>query len=335
MRITAKAPCRINDIGGWTDTWFAKHGNVCSVAVWPGVEVQIETNDGQERTIHFENYGTTYDMVTVPGIFRDHPAIWQALISHAPTNIGWNINIYSAMPPGASTGTSAAVLVALVGALYELSGNKRGTLSHISAEAHKAETDIGLESGIQDQAAAVCGGISLYNITYPHWRMTGSIYHADVVARELESRLRLVYLGQPHHSSKIHKQVIAGMGEDPEFNKHIEALRLLACSSMKALQDRDFKTYGQCMTRNTEIQDEMNFDLVSWEARQMKQAMAFIWKDLGFKVNGAGGDGGSITILTDGNREKMREASKALTQFEAVDIPIRIAHEGLQVWRWA
>ena len=39
----AVAPIRICDIGGWTDTWFAGHGAIFNIAVYPYVEVQIRT----------------------------------------------------------------------------------------------------------------------------------------------------------------------------------------------------------------------------------------------------------------------------------------------------
>jgi D-glycero-alpha-D-manno-heptose-7-phosphate kinase len=39
--IHARAPIRVNDIGGWTDTWFAGEGKVLNLAVMPAVEVQI------------------------------------------------------------------------------------------------------------------------------------------------------------------------------------------------------------------------------------------------------------------------------------------------------
>ena len=44
--ITVSAPTRIADLGGWTDTWFAGHGVVCHIAVWPGVDVTISPCDG-------------------------------------------------------------------------------------------------------------------------------------------------------------------------------------------------------------------------------------------------------------------------------------------------
>ena len=40
-RIHAKAPIRICDVGGWTDTWFARHGRVFNIAVSPCVEVEV------------------------------------------------------------------------------------------------------------------------------------------------------------------------------------------------------------------------------------------------------------------------------------------------------
>ena len=33
MIVKAMAPARVCDFGGWTDTWFAKHGRVMNIAV--------------------------------------------------------------------------------------------------------------------------------------------------------------------------------------------------------------------------------------------------------------------------------------------------------------
>ena len=37
--ISSVAPIRIADLGGWTDTWFAKHGRVLNIVVYPYAEV--------------------------------------------------------------------------------------------------------------------------------------------------------------------------------------------------------------------------------------------------------------------------------------------------------
>jgi D-glycero-alpha-D-manno-heptose-7-phosphate kinase len=38
------APIRICDNGGWTDTWFAGHGMVFNIAVYPSVQVQRKSD---------------------------------------------------------------------------------------------------------------------------------------------------------------------------------------------------------------------------------------------------------------------------------------------------
>ena len=41
--IRSVAPVRICDNGGWTDTWFARHGKVFNIAVTPLVEVEVRS----------------------------------------------------------------------------------------------------------------------------------------------------------------------------------------------------------------------------------------------------------------------------------------------------
>jgi len=39
--VNSVAPIRICDLGGWTDTWFAEHGNVLNISVYPYVQCQM------------------------------------------------------------------------------------------------------------------------------------------------------------------------------------------------------------------------------------------------------------------------------------------------------
>ena len=49
--INAVAPTRICDVGGWTDTRFARSGAVFNIAIYPYVEVQIHSSPSQESEI--------------------------------------------------------------------------------------------------------------------------------------------------------------------------------------------------------------------------------------------------------------------------------------------
>ena len=63
--IHARAPIRINDIGAWTDTWFAGKGRVLNAAVLPGVEVQIavfrrRSKSSARVAVHAENFAEVF-----------------------------------------------------------------------------------------------------------------------------------------------------------------------------------------------------------------------------------------------------------------------------------
>jgi D-glycero-alpha-D-manno-heptose-7-phosphate kinase len=123
--INGVAPIRICDNGGWTDTWFAGHGKIFNIGVAPFVEVQIALYPRAARadqiTLHAENYGERYAMVLSQPGYTHHPLL-EAAVEEAmpPEEYALEITIHSEMPAGASTGTSAAVSVALIGALDAL-----------------------------------------------------------------------------------------------------------------------------------------------------------------------------------------------------------------------
>ena len=78
--IPAIAPIRINDIGGWTDTWFAQQGKVLNIAVFPLVEVRIQVLANTEKVdqrvlVRLENYGEALWINPDNPAFDQHPLI--------------------------------------------------------------------------------------------------------------------------------------------------------------------------------------------------------------------------------------------------------------------
>ncbi len=123
-KINAAAPIRICDIGGWTDTWFAEHGAIFNIAIYPYVEVQISVAPRKHEKrvrITLENFNDSYSIDPLRNTFDKHPLIEAAIsLMEIPEDVEFEITIFSAAPPGASTGTSAAVSVALIAALDRL-----------------------------------------------------------------------------------------------------------------------------------------------------------------------------------------------------------------------
>jgi D-glycero-alpha-D-manno-heptose-7-phosphate kinase len=338
-KIKAVAPIRICDIGGWTDTWFAKYGAIFSIAVYPYVEVQIAVDKNKDETdrviIEVENYGETIALNPAKITFEKHPLIEAAIdIIKIPKDLFLKINIFSNAPPGASTGTSAAVSIALLGALNELTNNKL-TSHEIAQLAHSIETEkLKLQCGIQDQIASAYGGINFIEMHQFPYASVSPIQIPNSVWWELEQRISLIYIGTPHSSSEVHKKVIEELGCEAQEDKRLAELRLLARRAKEALFRADFAALGRVMNQNTEVQRTLHKDLVCEKFEEI-MALTQAFNAIGCKVNGAGGDGGSITILSDGDMGKKRKMLAALHEQGFKTIPTYLSRYGLRVWKTA
>ena len=336
--INASAPIRICDIGGWTDTWLARRGKVFNIAVSPLVRVQIEVFPRGARdaqvVINAENYGLRYAPALDGSSLGPHPLLEAAFRAiQPPHDADVEATIRSKVPAGASTGTSAAVLVALLGALDRLVGGRR-TAPEVAKAAHDVETiQVGRQCGVQDQLCSAFGGVNFIEIIdYPR-AVISRLDLASGTLRELERRLALIYLGRPHSSSAVHEKVMVELKRLGPDCAQLEGLRGAAERARDAALAGDFDALGRAMRRNTEAQAQLHADLVQRDARRVIE-IATAHGAPGWKVNGAGGDGGSITVLCGAGAAAKRAMIRAVEQESSafVSIPIEISRGGLRVW---
>jgi D-glycero-alpha-D-manno-heptose-7-phosphate kinase len=335
--VNAAAPIRICDNGGWTDTWFAGHGKVFNIGVSPFVEVQVNVHPlgvlAHRVVLDAENYGERYAFE--PGALPDRHPLLEAAVDEIgwPEDVSVEISIFSEAPAGCSTGTSASATVALIGALDALTPG-RMTPDEVAAAAHRLEVDrLGIQSGIQDQLCAAYGGINYIDISsYPHASVSQLRVPEDVWW-ELERRLMLVFLGRTHRSSEVHDRVIATMTGEGEGSAGLVNLRRCAEEARDAVYAADFGALGRAMTRNTDAQRQLHPDLVSKEAQTVID-VAGAHGALGCKVNGAGGEGGSVTLLCGPDMRDKRDLARALRDADPLFqvIPTRLSRHGLRVW---
>ena len=336
--IHATAPIRICDNGGWTDTWVARHGKVFNIAVRPLAAVRVDVFPHRSRdarvVLDIQDRATRYAPDLHASHWGAHPLLEAAFREiRPPDDVDIEIAIRSDAPAGASTGTSAAVLVALLGALDRLSGGARTKLE-IASAAHAVETvHLGQQSGIQDQLCAAFGGANFIEITdYPR-AVVSPLPLPDPLRRALDGRLALIYLGRPHSSSAVHEKVVKNLEQLGPDCRSLDALRRAAERARDALVAGDVDALGSAMTENTTVQAELHPELVhrdAWRAIEIAEAHGAA----GWKVNGAGGDGGSITLLgsgTPGSRRAMVQAI-IVDNPRLVPIPIVISRDGLRVW---
>lgn len=336
--INSVAPIRVCDNGGWTDTWFAGHGKVFNIGVYPYVEVTVAVYRRDERpapvVLSAENYGDRYEVVPGAPLPDRHPLLEAAIDELGiPADTSVDITVYSEAPAGCSTGTSAAVSVALIGALDWLTPG-RLTPHEVARAAHRIEVDrLGLQSGVQDQLSSAYGGINFIDIwEYPHASVS-QIRIPDSLWWEIERRILLVFLGKTHVSSAVHDAVIADLEDEGPSSPRLDVLRRAAVDARDAVATGDLAALGTAMTDNTRAQAELHPSLVSADANEVI-AIAGEHGALGWKVNGAGGEGGSLTLLTGPGPGARRRLAEALREANSLfqPIPTYLSRMGLRVW---
>ncbi len=336
--INSVAPIRICDNGGWTDTWFAEHGKIFNIGVYPYAEAQVELfahdENRQRIIIEAENFGDRYELEPGRKGWNKHPLLEAAIeYMQVPDDYSFRVSLFSEAPAGASTGTSAAVTVALIAALDRITPGQR-TPHEIAYAAHFIETSmLGLQCGIQDQLCSAFGGINFIEMhKFPHATVS-QIQPTNAVWWELERRLALIYLGSPHSSSDVHKTVIRDLEDaGPECDK-LRDLRLTAGRSRDAVYAGDFRQLGKAMIDNTDAQQRLHPDLVCAETLRIIE-IARGHNALGWKVNGAGGAGGSLTLLCGDRSSEKRAMIRAIEEenLKFKNIPIYLSRYGVRTW---
>jgi D-glycero-alpha-D-manno-heptose-7-phosphate kinase len=298
--VQVSVPIRICDIGGWTDTWFGGPGRVVNLAVRPGITVSLHPGAGAATT----------------------PVV-RAALEMLPPPTPVVVEITSSVPPGCGAGTSAAAAVATLGALSLLRKEDR-TPTELALCAHSLEVDVlGNESGIQDQLSAALGGINFIEI---------DAYPDATVARlpawpALDERITLLYLGTAHDSSAVHRQVIEHA--TPQRTEALQRLRDAALTARAAVLAHDLHAFGEEMIANTDAQRALHPALVGADATRAIEC-ARECGALGWKVNGAGGEGGSLTMLSaDGNAKVALDRRLAALDSRFRVLPARVSEQGI------
>jgi D-glycero-alpha-D-manno-heptose-7-phosphate kinase len=116
-------------------------------------------------------------------------------------------------------------------------------------------------------------------------------------------------------------------------SKKIDDLRHTAERSRDAIFANDFDAFGRTMIDNTDAQGRLHPELISPEARHVID-IAKAHGAIGWKVNGAGGHGGSLTILGGPLSHAKRRMIREIEQDNTLNknIPIYLSRFGLRTW---
>jgi len=323
--VLTRAPTRICDIGGWTDTWFYPKGAVFSFCVDLYSYVKLVENGSKAIKIFAENLKQSAEILNLKKIeYNGVLDLLKSAIKRMNIENGLDIFVRADAPPGCGTGTSASVAVTLISALaiYKRLNMDQNS---IAALAHKLETEeLGLESGVQDQYSAAFGGINFMEIDYPKVKLTKIEIDENRIL-ELENQFILVYFGS-RSSSEMHNAVISNYKNRDEATINSFEIMRQCAYEMKDSINSDMDVIGEIINKNWEAQKSLHplmINPIVSKAEKIAKSNGAI----GFKCNGAGG-GGSATILAERGQEY--KIKKKLIENGYIILPCKLSFTGVR-----
>ena len=326
--VLTRAPTRICDIGGWTDTWFYPKGAVFNLCVDLYSYVRLVENKSTTVKIYSRNLKQSAEILNLRKIeYNGVLDLLKAAIKRMNIENGLDIIVKADAPPGCGIGTSASVAVALISALATY---KRLNMDQniIAGLAHKLETEeLGLESGVQDQYAAAYGGINFMEIDYPEVKLLKIKINKKRIL-EFEKQFILVYFGS-RSSSKMHDAVISNYKNRDKATLNSFEIMKQCAYEMKASINSDIEILGEIINRNWDAQKSLHplmINPIISKAEKIAKSNGAI----GFKCNGAGG-GGSATILAGCGQEY--QIKKKLIEAGFQLLSAKLDFTGAQTWK--
>lgn len=321
--VISRTPLRISFVGGGTDlpAFIDTHGGgaVLSTAIDKYVHVIVAPRFESDFRI---GYSRTEIRRRVTDI--QHDLVREALVR---TGLSRSLDVLTlADVPGGGTGmgSSSAVTVGLLNALYAYRGahRTRETLAHEAAE---IEIEVlGKPIGLQDQYACAVGRCNLIE-----FRPGGIVHVEPVVAppetfSRLHQSLLLFYLDHARASDAV----LARQGDGIRNGSNVEALlrmRELAYEARDALADGSVERIGDLLHENWLLKRSVAGG-VSTERIDDVYARARDAGVRGGKVLGAGGGGFLLLQAPPETHAAVRDALGDLRE-----VPFRFASDGTRI----
>ena len=268
MKVTARAPVRVDLAGGWTDVHhFADRegGAVLNVAITRYVRGELARAARRFRVIY-----------------------------------------HTDIPPGAGLGASAALNVVWL-ALVNASLGSQPSREELAEQAYRLEDLLGVTGGKQDQYAAALGGINLLRFQGGAVHVE-RLSIGDEIVRQLQERLVLAYSGEPRLSGDIHERVWKGyLSGEKKVAAALRRLKAIAFEMREALVSGDLGSFGALLGENWRCQKDLHpsitNDTVEGLFRVAEGAGA-----ISGKACGAGGGGCLVFWCQEGAASRVASA---------------------------
>lgn len=319
-RISASAPCRI-DMGGTLDItslfYPLAHLRPCTFNIALDMRTRVSLHPYTPGRIRVESKGFAPAEYSLDEAPFDHPMGLMFAVAAYFAVDGILIEVESSSPPRSALGGSSSAAVALLAAYFELFKAAQIRVPEpdaIPVLAHGIEESIaGVPCGMQDQLAAVYGGVNAWHWEEsrgrPSWRQQ-SLGGAGE-ASWLNERILVAYCGVPHESRDINgtwiRRFLSGR-DRRRWEKIVDATKRF----VYAFSEKDLDSAAGWMNLETDIRRELTPEVVDETGAELMEAAAV--GNCGARFAGAGG-GGCLWALGPAEAiSELRDEWAAVTQ---------------------
>jgi D-glycero-alpha-D-manno-heptose-7-phosphate kinase len=331
MKLTSKAPCRVDLAGGTLDIWplYLYHSNAVTVnfAVNRYATCVLETRDDgrillSSKDLAGEEAFESLDALRSAAKYRLPLAAY--LIRFFAPKTGFDLRTDSEAPAGAGIAGSSTLIIATVNALNKLNGAgyKLEQLREISQNI-EAQI-IRVPTGSQDYYPAMYGGVNAIELG-PAGIVRKQI---PVDLEDFNERIVLAYTGVPRNSGINNWEVTkAHIDGDRKVHRNFDRIAAIAHAMRGALEKSDWPEVGRLL-REEWAHRRKNAPGITTPLIDRLIAVTRKAGATGAKVCGAGG-GGCVFFLAE--RGAKQKVSEAIEREGATLLPVKVAPEGVKV----
>ncbi len=332
----ARAPMRIGFFGGGTDVSpYAEQygGKVLNCTINLFVRCMLRASPLPGITIRSLDLEEVSQMVagrTWNGKLALPQAVMDALPHLHPDedeNGGFDITMFSDVPPGSGLGSSSALVVSMLKLLYAVSGEAADP-HHLAELAYRIErVDLGIPGGRQDQYSAVFGGMCVYHFGGPRV-IVEPVLTDPTALLELESSLIIGYIGDRRLLTRhLMEDQVRRLVEGDTLRYHDET-KAFVDEATKLLRGLRIADFGKLLHDAWEVKKAFSPHIAPPIVDEVYD-LARRHGAWGGKITGAGGGGFMVFACPF---ERRLELERVLSEKGVQVRPFSFVTHGVQAW---
>jgi D-glycero-alpha-D-manno-heptose-7-phosphate kinase len=331
MKITAKAPCRVDMAGGTIDIWplYLYHPLAVTVnfAVDRYASCVLETRADSAIVLRSRDLGSAETFPSLAALRdarRYKLPLAAFLLRYFRPPAGLDVFTDSEAPAGAGIAGSSTLIIALSAALNRLTGAGY-SIEKLREISQNVEAQIiRVPTGCQDYYPAMYGAVSAIQLGE-----AGIARHpVPVDLDDLNNRIVLAYTGEPRNSGINNWEVMkAHIDGDRAVQRNFDRIAAIAHAMRLALEKPDWNEVARLLREEWAHRKKnapgITTPLIDRLVTVTRRAGA-----VGAKVCGAGGGGCVFFLVESGAGQRV---SAAIEREGATVLPVKVAARGVQV----